>query len=334
MSGDSPKRRYNELRRMVDRRLSALVRRSGSHDVRMALKDVLNAGGKRVRSVLLLLSCQAVGGDVRMAIHAAAGVELMHNFTLVHDDIMDNAPMRRGRPSVHTRWGLSHGVLVGDILLALAYSCVQQTKGSKTERLLRLFTQGFLAVCEGQGKDMEFERKNDVRLPDYYRMIEKKTSALLSMAAAMGGVVGNGKEGHVEALRRFGQHLGRAFQIQDDLLDVVANETEFGKPVGGDILEGKKTFLLLKAVEEAGRQDRAALAKVMRRGNRSGGSRRNTGIVRRIAALYEKLGVTEAAREEVHRATRQATRALASLPDNDGTAMLHWLSGMLLRRES
>jgi geranylgeranyl diphosphate synthase type II len=258
----------------------------------------------------------------------------MHNFTLVHDDIMDNAPMRRGRPSVHTRWGLSHGVLVGDILLALAYSCVQQTKGANTERLLRLFTQGFLAVCEGQGRDMEFERKNDVQLPDYYRMIEKKTSALLSMAAAMGGVVGNGKAGQVEALRQFGHHLGRAFQVQDDLLDVVANEAELGKSVGGDILEGKKTFLLLKAMEEAGSRDRATLASVMRRGSGSGRTRRNTGMVRRITALYEKLGVTEAAREEVHRATRQATRALASLPDNDGTAMLHWISGMLLRRES
>jgi geranylgeranyl diphosphate synthase type II len=322
-----PGRRYADLRRMVHQRILDAVQRPGVPGLRQALQSVVAPGGKRIRAILALLSCEAVGGRVRDALDAAAAIELMHNFTLVHDDIMDHAPTRHGRPTVHTRWGLNHGILTGDVLIGLAYDCLSIEHHRRFAPVAKLLTKGLLDVCEGQAIDLQFGNRKKVVLSDYFRMIEKKTASLFLVSAMIGGIMGSGIERHMAALRKFGLHLGRAFQVQDDLLDVVAEARVFGKSPGGDIVEGKKTFLLLKACQRARGNDAALLRKVT-----SGDKQRNQDLVNSIFRVYARLGVIDAARNQIATETREATRALAKLPKNRGTLMLDWLSGMLLSR--
>ena len=327
-------RRYNSLRRLVDNRLRSLITHTRPKELTDACRYVLSAGGKRVRSTLVLLSCEAVRGNVRDAVDASAAIELMHNFTLVHDDIMDNAASRRGRATVHTRWSANTALLVGDVLIGFAYARAANTNSKHLRRILEVFTQSLIDVCEGQALDLEFEQRNNVTLEEYFDMIEKKTGSLLTSSTVMGGLVGNGTEKQIAALHTFGHYLGRAFQLQDDLLDVVAEETEFGKMIGGDILEGKKTFLLLKSLERATGSDRKALMRVM---NRKSGRPLNSGKGRKkevhaITAIYNSTGAIDAARTMIHHDTRKAEAALKSLPKSTAKESLLWFSEMLLKR--
>jgi geranylgeranyl diphosphate synthase type II len=263
-------------------------------------------------------------------------MELMHNFTLVHDDIMDRATSRRGRPTVHTTWGSNNALLVGDILLGLAFKHLLETRAKRLQRVLHVFTAGLLDVCEGQALDVEFERRSNVSVNEYFVMIRKKTARLLSAAAELGGLIGEGTEKQIVSLRKFGDSLGRAFQLQDDLLDVVADEKEFGKRIGGDILEGKKTFLLLKALEQAKGNDRKALLRVIHRSTspplRTKAERERE--VNKVARIYESSGAIDAARKKIREETHRAQRALQSLPKNRAQETLYWLSQMLLTRSS
>ncbi len=326
--------RYQKLRRLVDARLRTLVREKHPRELTDGCRYVLSAGGKRIRSTLLLLSCEAVGGNVRRALNVSAAIELMHNFTLVHDDIMDNAASRRGRPTVHKRWNVNNALLVGDVLLGLAYKEMSRTSSPKFQHLLKIFTQGFLDVCEGQALDLEFEHRNDVRLGDYFEMIGKKTGRLISTSTELGGLAGSGSTGQVTALRTFGMHLGRAFQLQDDLLDVVAEEKKFGKRIGGDIIEGKKTFLLLKSLEGAKEKDRSILMGVMNR--RSAASHLNPkeqkAEIRSVTSIYLSTGAIEAAKNQIQKDTSKARMALRSLPAGRGRDALLWFSDMLVSR--
>ena len=328
--------RYQTLRRLVDGHLRTLVTQGQPKELTDGCRYVLWAGGKRVRSTLLLLSCEAVGGNVRKALNASAAIELMHNFTLVHDDIMDNAASRRGRATVHTRWNVNNAILVGDVLLGLAYKQVLRTSSAKLQSILQIFTQGFADVCEGQALDLEFEHRSDVTLNDYFEMIEKKTGRLISTSTELGALVGGGTAKQVQALRTFGRHLGRAFQLQDDLLDVVAEEKEFGKRIGGDIIEGKKTFLLLKSLENAKGKDHAALMNVMNR--RSATSRLKSKDremeIRNVASIYLSTGAIDSARKQIQKDTSKARAALRSLPASTGRETLLWFSEMLLSRNS
>lgn len=327
--------RYNALRGLVDRRLRQLVRKGNPKDVNDACRYVLSAGGKRVRSTLVLLSCEAVGGRAEAALDVGAAVELMHNFTLVHDDIMDNARSRRGRPTVHTKWSVNNALLVGDILLGLAFHQSLKRDTARLHRVLNTFTKGLLDVCEGQALDLEFEHRRGVSVREYFDMIEKKTGRLIATAAELGGILGGGSERQIAALKVFGRYLGRAFQVQDDLLDVVAEEKDFGKVIGGDILEGKKTFLLLKALERGSGNQRALLQRVMHRKTfpppRTATARKRE--VRRIAAIYRETGAIAAAQRKIHDDTRRAEAALASLPASRSRDTLHWFSHMLLTRQ-
>ena len=234
---------------LIERQLRLFLRASRlkSRAVAVPVHYVFANGGKRIRPVLLLLACKTVGGRVRDALPAAVAIELLHNFTLVHDDIMDKATSRRGRPTVHTKWDQSTAILVGDELMALAYRSLLQTKSARLHAIADTFTQAFVEVCEGQGLDKEFETQRRVSLPRYLTMIEQKTAKVISAAAEIGALVGRGTVRQVTALQRYGLHLGRAFQVQDDLLDVVADEAKFGKTVGRDIVSGKKTYLLIRA---------------------------------------------------------------------------------------
>jgi len=292
------------------------------------IRYVLTTGGKRVRSVLTLLACEAAGGKARDALAAATAVEILHNFTLVHDDVMDNAAVRRGMPTVHRRWDTNVAILSGDQMVALAYRLLLSVPAQRRARVLDVFTDAFIQVCEGQGLDKEFESRRGVTIGEYFQMIRKKTGRVISAASEIGGILGGGTAREVRALRTFGEHLGRAFQVQDDLLDIVGSEREFGKAIGGDIVEGKKTFLLLAALGTSHGKDRALLQAVA--GKRS--SSRAT--VRKVKSIYQRTGVLDDARMEISRSTNRAQRALGDLRPGKARDTLLWLSGRLLERHA
>lgn len=325
--------RYGALRRMIDRRTLALAQRGKPADLNEACRYVLSGGGKRVRAVLVLLSCEAVGGRITRALDAGVAVETMHNFTLVHDDIMDHASSRRGRPTVHTRWNLNTALLVGDSLMGLAYMSLSHAAMRVHAPLVELLTQGLLEICEGQALDLEFEGRNDVTVQEYFTMIEKKTGRLLSVSAEIGGLIGGGTPRQTRALRNFGMYLGRAFQLQDDVLDVIADQARFGKPIGGDIIAGKKTFLLLKARESTRGKDRALIARMLANHGTVPPSQRAR-VIAEVTALYQRYGIIAEAKRQIRRNTTLAVAALAALPRNRATDMLQWLSEALVHRIS
>ena len=219
----------------------------------------MSAGGKRIRPTLLMLCCEAFGGDVREAMSAAAAVEMFHNFTLLHDDIMDNALVRRGKPSVYAEWGENVAILSGDAMMIYAYRLLRNVPEDKLPKIMDIFTQMALQVCEGQQYDMDFEQLKKVAVAEYMNMIELKTSVLLAGSAMIGALLGGASEEDCRKVYRYALELGLAFQLQDDLLDSYGSEKVLGKRIGGDILEGKKTCLMLNAMSRATEPDREIL---------------------------------------------------------------------------
>ncbi|HBL78942.1 MAG: polyprenyl synthetase [Aequorivita sp.] len=214
------------------------------------IKYILSLGGKRIRPALTLMVCDFFGTDFKKAMSAALAVELFHNFSLIHDDIMDNAPVRRGKRTVHEKWDVNTAILSGDAMLILAYRFFENYEPTMFHELAKLFSETALQVCEGQQLDMDFETRDDVTLVEYIQMIDHKTAVLLGAAMKMGAIVAEVSESDKDKIYQFGRNLGIAFQLQDDYLDVFGNPETFGKQVGGDIISNKKTFLYLMAVGE------------------------------------------------------------------------------------
>ncbi len=214
------------------------------------IKYILSLGGKRIRPALTLMVCDFFGTDFKKAMSAALAVELFHNFSLIHDDIMDNAPLRRGKRTVHEKWDVNTAILSGDAMLILAYRFFENYEPKMFHELAKLFSETALQVCEGQQLDMDFETRDDVTLVEYIQMIDHKTAVLLGAAMKMGAIVAEVSESDKDKIYQFGRNLGIAFQLQDDYLDVFGNPETFGKQVGGDIISNKKTFLYLMAVGE------------------------------------------------------------------------------------
>lgn len=209
---------------------------------------ILNLGGKRLRPVLTLMACELFEKDHTVALDAALAIEIFHNFSLVHDDIMDDAPLRRGQETVHEKWDINTGILSGDAMLILAYQLFENYEGETFKKLAKLFSKTAIEVCEGQQYDVDFETRDDVTIPEYMKMIEYKTAVLVGAALKMGAIVAGASQECQEAIYAYGRDLGLAFQLQDDYLDAFGNPETFGKQVGGDIIENKKTFLYLTAV--------------------------------------------------------------------------------------
>lgn len=228
---------------------------------------ILALGGKRLRPAMLLMGYELFRDDVERALPAAWAVELFHNFTLMHDDIMDAAPLRRGQPTVHTRWNTTTGILSGDVMLIHAYRFLAKTGDPNVVlHLVNTFNRVATEVCEGQQMDINFETRADVSIPEYIRMIELKTAVLLGGALEMGALCARASQADAEHLYHFGRLAGIAFQIQDDLLDTYGDPEKFGKQVGGDILQNKKTLLVLKTLEVAAEADRLRLSQWMKTG--------------------------------------------------------------------
>jgi geranylgeranyl diphosphate synthase type II len=214
---------------------------------------ILGLGGKRMRPVLTLMSAEVFDADYKKALPAALAVEVFHNFSLIHDDIMDDAPLRRGKVTVHEKWDINTGILSGDAMLILAYQYFEKYEPAIFRELAKLFSKTALEVCEGQQWDVDFETRTDVSIPEYLKMIQYKTAVLVAAAMKMGAIIAETSQENANLIYDFGLNLGLAFQLQDDYLDAFGNPETFGKQVGGDIIENKKTYLYLKALEFASR---------------------------------------------------------------------------------
>ena len=227
------------------------------------IEYTLALGGKRLRPLLLLMARNLYGQEVKDALDAALAIEVFHNFTLLHDDIMDQAPLRRNQATVYKKWNTNIAILSGDVMLVKAYDYLSKTPSKNLVAILATFNKAAVQVCEGQQYDMNFENRNDVSIDEYIKMIELKTAVLLAASLKMGAIIGNAPSDDAEKLYAFGLNMGIAFQLQDDWLDAFGNENEFGKQKGGDIIANKKTYLLLKAQELASSEIKTKLSAVM-----------------------------------------------------------------------
>src|SRR5690554_4190684 len=250
---------------------------------------ILSIGGKRVRPVLVILSGNAFDADANHLIHAALAIEIFHNFSLLHDDVMDHAPLRRGKPTVHEKWNSNAAILSGDAMLIEAYKQLSLTGKEHLNQVLDLFNSTSLEVCEGQQLDMEFESRNHVSTSEYIEMISLKTAVLLGCSLEMGALLGNASTADCKHIYNFGKLCGIAFQIQDDYLDAFGNPKDFGKQVGGDILSNKKTYLIIKALELADAETRSELESIYFQNTIAHGKAK----VGRVLELFRQLEIDE-----------------------------------------
>jgi len=241
-----------DLQLRIDEAFSSIRFPSAPADLYDPITYTLGLGGKRLRPLLVLASCQMFGGEIADAINPAIGIELFHNFTLLHDDIMDQAPLRRGKESVYKKWNSNVAILAGDTMFAIANKYMLRTRPQAISQVVELFNQTAIEVCEGQQYDMDYEKQLDVSIPDYIEMIRLKTAVLLASSLKTGAIVAGAATVDCDYIYQFGINIGLAFQLKDDLLDVYGDQEKFGKVSGGDIIAGKKTYLYLKALESAG----------------------------------------------------------------------------------
>ena len=271
---------------------------------------ILQLGGKRLRPVLTLIAADLFGGDYRKALPAAAAVEVFHNFSLVHDDIMDNASLRRGKATVHQKWNSNIAILSGDAMLICAYRLLENYPPDTFAALAKLFSKTALEVCEGQQWDMDFETQAQVSIPQYLQMIRYKTAVLVGAALQMGAIIAGTSVENQELIYDFGVTIGLAFQLQDDYLDTFGDE-DFGKKIGGDILENKKTILYLKALALADKAQRNTLIAQYATTEESDEK------IAIVTQLFRQTGAAEAVRDEITRTTDEALNLLEHITISD-----------------
>lgn len=242
---------FNEIAEIVGLEINKLDWTKSPSGLYQPIGYVLSMGGKRIRPVLTLLACNLYSDNLSQAVMPALGIEVFHNFTLLHDDIMDKAPIRRGQPTVHIKWNDNTAILSGDVMQIEAYRLISKTPAQHLSKVLELFSQTAIEICEGQQYDVDFESRNDVSADEYLEMIRLKTAVLLGCALKTGAIIGGASQFDADQLYEFGINIGLAFQLKDDLLDVYGDEATFGKKIGGDILCNKKTYLLIQAIKLA-----------------------------------------------------------------------------------
>ncbi len=320
--------KHDDFSRLVNDMLNGLVTGRKPNSVYAPFDYIISGKGKRIRPVLTMAACGAAGGRPEEALEAACALEVLHNYTLVHDDIMDRSPLRRGRETVHIKWDEATAILSGDLMSAFAYRMLEKYRSHPGyPAIVSCFTTAFVEVCEGQGLDMDFEKETALSMDMYLEMIRKKTSELLVGAVKIGGSVASAPDGIIDALGKFAHNLGIAFQIQDDLLDLVADEARLGKRIGNDIIEGKKTYLVIKASEKVrDREDVELFGRFMAEHGLP------EEYIPRMRALFEKLGVLEDAQADIDRCFGEASEALAPLGSNQYVDMLKWMISKLNKR--
>lgn len=319
----------NELIALFERHIAQMPTPEEPQRLYAPIKYGLEVGGKRIRPTLLMLAYNLYAEDIERAVMPAMAVEIFHNFTLLHDDIMDNAAVRRGRPSVPAKWGNNVAILSGDAMLILAYNYLQRTDSERLPKVFEWFNKMAAEVCEGQQFDMDFETQQKVSVVDYMRMIELKTAALLAGSAIIGAILAGAPEEDATRLYDFALEVGLAFQLQDDLLDSYGDE-RLGKKIGGDILEGKKTILMIEAFSRADEEQREVLRATHLRDDLSDAEKIST-----IKALYDSLGVPERVEQQIAQRFQRALSILDNLSvSNDRTVELRKYAENLVGRKS
>ena len=274
----------------------------------------LRLGGKRLRPVLCLASCELFGGTLSDALNAAIGIELFHNFTLLHDDIMDEAPIRRGNPSVHKKWNTNVAILSGDTMFAKAYEYIGKVGKEKLPEIHSIFTETAIEVCQGQQYDMNFEERAHVNEDDYIKMIRLKTAVLLGASLKIGGIIGEASAEDLQRIYNFGENLGIAFQLKDDLLDAYADQEMFGKQTGNDIVTNKKTYLLIKAFEKADENQRESLNYYFDRTKSFDDEEK----VNSVMEIFDRLSIREETQNTIKKYQKNAIQSLDAINISEG----------------
>lgn len=316
-------RKYSE---MADERIRESISDITPETLLRASEHLITAGGKKIRPSLALLSSEAVGGDPGDAAGVAAAIELIHTFSLIHDDIMDDDEIRRGEPAVHVLWGEPMAILAGDVLFSKAFEAVIRNGDCEmVKEALAVVVDSCVKMCEGQALDMGFEERLDVTEEEYMEMIYKKTAALIAAATKAGAIMGGGSPQEIAALEDYGRCIGLAFQIHDDYLDVVSDEESLGKPVGSDIAEGKMTLMVVKALERASEKDRERLISILGSGDEK--------LVAEAIEIFERYGATEYAHAVALDHVRMAKERLEVLEESDAREALAMIADFVLERE-
>ncbi len=322
--------RLQTYQSVLEEAISRVTIPSSPENLYNPVRYILSLGGKRLRPVLTLMTCDFFDHDFSEAVPAAMAMELFHNFSLIHDDIMDEAPLRRGKETVHQKWDINTGILSGDAMLILAYRLFEAYDPEKFRDLAKLFSSTALQVCEGQQLDMDFESRNDVSLSEYLLMIEYKTAVLLAASMKMGAIVAEQSTESQNLVYDFGKNIGIAFQLQDDYLDAFGNPETFGKQIGGDIIENKKTYLYIKALEFATPSQKSELVNLFAKSHSHQAQKIET-----VKQLFVKTGAAQATQEAIVTYTQKAFEVLKKLPikETDKT-FLKQFGEMLLKRDA
>jgi len=317
----------SELQELINQRIAATNYPSTPKELYEPISYIMGLGGKRMRPTLMLMACNLYTDDILPALDTAVAIEVFHNFTLMHDDIMDMAPLRRGKLTVHEKWNTSVAILSGDTMLVEAYKLFLSSDTSLLPDILSVFNKTAVEVCEGQSIDMYFEKNEHVTVDEYVNMIRLKTSVLVGAALKIGSILGGAGKADADLLYEFGVNLGLAFQLQDDILDIYGDPEKFGKQVGGDIIANKKTYLLIKAKELAVGDDAVGLKNWLI-------SEEPISKVSAITAIYNKLGIRDLAEKEMNIYSDQALESLEklSVEDTRKTLLKQFAEGLLLRQ--
>ncbi len=300
---------YQEI---ISNHFNALIVNEEPANLYEPIKYILSLGGKRMRPVLTLMATEVFDADCKKSLAAATAVEVFHNFSLIHDDIMDDAPLRRGNETVHEKWNINTGILSGDAMLILAYQYFEQYEPNIFQELAKLFSKTALEVCEGQQYDVDFETREDVTIPEYLKMIEYKTAVLVGASMKMGAIVAQTTEENKNLIYDFGLNLGIAFQLQDDYLDAFGNPETFGKQVGGDIIENKKTYLYLKAMEFAKPEEKEQLLHLF-----SIQPNDNTEKINSVKEIFNNTGASQETKNAIEKFTLKAFETLEKMDIKD-----------------
>jgi len=319
----------DELLSRVNAALAALPYDRQPHSLYEPIEYVLALGGKRIRPVLMLMGYNLFKDDPDRILMQALGLETYHNFTLLHDDLMDHADVRRGQPTVHRRWDANKAILSGDTMLVLAYERMAQCDARHLPAVLSLFTETALQIHEGQEMDMAFETRNDVREDEYIEMIRLKTSVLLACALKMGALLGDAPSSDADLLYRFGERMGLAFQLQDDLLDVYGDPKVFGKAIGGDITENKKTYMLINALDRADSAQRYELMQWM-----AATTFDRQEKVSAVTRLYDEIGIRSLCEDKIRRYFDEARQLLdqVGVPQERKEVLRRYAAAMMNRQ--
>ncbi|MBI2967939.1 MAG: polyprenyl synthetase family protein [Bacteroidetes bacterium] len=320
------------LRQKVEKELEEISFPERPGNLYNPLVYSLSAGGKRIRPLLVLLACELFARKNNLSLYPAIGIELFHNFTLIHDDIMDEADIRRNRKTVYKKWGRNSAILSGDVMLVRAYDYLCRCKKEVLPEVLKTFSDAAVRVCEGQQLDMEFEKKEEVSLREYLGMVSRKTGALVAASLKIGGLTGGATAGAAERLWETGNNLGIAFQLQDDYLDTFSTGMKFGKKIGGDIMSNKKTFLSVTAMELASGKEKQRM-KNLYSGYYSSRAGRNKKI-ETITGIFREMEIDKRATEYINRYYNKCLSLLYKIParSRSSETLRHFIDDLRKRK--